>query len=82
MPNLAESFGLVHLESIVRLVPLITTPNRGSVVRDGVDGFFVQIPDASALNDRIQQIFQNRLLRRQMAWECFDDRLLSALRVY
>ena len=80
MPTLAESFGLVHLESIARLVPLITTPNRGSVVRDGVDGFIVQIRDASALSDRIQQIVQNRLLRRQMAWECFGDRLLSALR--
>ena len=92
LPTLADSFGLVHLEAMACGVPVITTPNCGSVVRDGVDGFIVPIRDASALADRIQQLIQDRLLRHQMSvaasqraleftWARYGERLLSALGV-
>ncbi len=92
LPSLAEGMALVHLEAMACGVPVITTPNCGSVVRDGVDGFIVPIRDASALADRIQQILQDRLLRHQMSvaarqrarefsWARYGERLLSALGV-
>jgi glycosyltransferase involved in cell wall biosynthesis len=90
LPTLADSFGLVHLEAMACGVPVITTPNCGSVVRDGVDGFIVPIRDASALADRMQQLVQDRQLRDQMGaaarqrareftWARYGERLLSAL---
>jgi glycosyltransferase involved in cell wall biosynthesis len=90
LPTLAEGMALVHLEAMACGVPVITTPNCGSVVRDGVDGFIVPIRDASALADRIQQLVQDRLLRHQMSvaarqrareftWARYGERLLSAL---
>jgi glycosyltransferase involved in cell wall biosynthesis len=92
LPTLAEGMALVHLESMACGVPVITTPNCGSVVRDGVDGFIVPIRDASALADRMQQLIQDRDLRDQMGaaarqrareftWARYGERLLSALAV-
>lgn len=92
LPTLAEGMALVHLEAMACGVPVISTPNCGSVVRDGVDGFIVPVRDASALADRIQQLVQDRQLRdqlgaaaRQRAWEFtwarYGERLLSVLGV-
>ena len=92
LPTLAEGMALVHLEAMACGVPVISTPNCGSVVRDGVEGFIVPVRDASALADRIQQLVQDRQLRdqlgaaaRQRAWEFtwarYGERLLSVLGV-
>ena len=54
LPTLCDSFALVHLEAMACGVPVITTPNCGSVVRDGVDGFIVPIRDAAAIADKVE----------------------------
>ena len=92
LPTLAEGMALVHLEAMACGIPVITTPNCGSVVLDGVDGFIVPIRDAFALADRMQQLVQDRQLRDQMGaaarqrareftWARYGERLLSALGV-
>lgn len=92
LPTLADSFGLVHLEAMACGVPVITTPNCGSVVRDGMDGFIVPIRDAVALADRLQQLLDDRPLRqclginararaREFTWARYSERLLSAIGV-
>ena len=89
LPTLADSFGLVHLEALACGVPVITTPNCGSVVRDGVEGFIVPIRDAKTLADRILQIVSDRALRQRMSenakaraaqftWNSYRDRLVEA----
>lgn len=89
-PTLAEGCALVHLESLACGVPVITTPNCGSIVRDGVDGYIVPIRDPIALADAIQRLLENRALRNQMAtnarerareftWARFGERLLKTL---
>lgn len=90
-PTLSESFALVHLEALASGVPVITTPNCGSVVRDGVDGFIVPIRSPESVADRVQELLGDRALRAQMSrsarsraaeftWGRFGDRLLEALR--
>jgi glycosyltransferase involved in cell wall biosynthesis len=90
LPTISDSFALVHLEALACGVPVITTPNCGSVVRDGVDGFIVPIRDAKMLAGRIEEIVNDRVLRqrmsqhareraRQFTWERYGARLLSAV---
>jgi glycosyltransferase involved in cell wall biosynthesis len=90
LPTLCDSFALVHLEAMACGVPVITTPNCGSVVRDGADGFLVPIRDAEAIADRIELLLADRALRermgrnararaREFTWERYGERLLGAL---
>ena len=67
LPTVCDSFALVHLEAMAAGIPVITTPNCGSVVRDGVDGFIVPIRDAQAIADRVEQIVSDRNLRAEMS---------------
>jgi glycosyltransferase involved in cell wall biosynthesis len=91
LPTLCEGMALVHLEALACGLPVITTPNCGSVVRDGVDGFIVPIRDAEALAERIEQLLTNDSLRNQLSenarmrareftWEKYSDRLLNAVK--
>ncbi len=93
LPTLAEGMALVHLEAMACGVPVITTPNCGSVVRNNIDGFVVPIRDGEALANRIQQLLENRTLRDRMGlsarerardytWACYGQRLLDALGVF
>jgi len=52
-PTVCDGFGLVQIEALAAGLPVITTPNAGSVVRDGVEGYIVPIRNAEALADRI-----------------------------
>ena len=46
-------------------VPVITTPNAGSIVRNGVDGFIVPIRSPDALADAIARYQMDRKLLSQ-----------------
>jgi glycosyltransferase involved in cell wall biosynthesis len=89
LPTLSDGFALAHLEALACAVPVITTPNCGSVVRDGIDGFIVPIRDPEALADAIERIVTNPNLRSRMSqnarararehtWEKYGERLLHA----
>jgi glycosyltransferase involved in cell wall biosynthesis len=67
LPSLCEGFALAHLEALASGVPVITTPNCGSVVRDGIDGLIVPIRNPAALANAIESIITNRQLRAQMS---------------
>ncbi len=89
LPTLAEGFAIVHLEALACGLPIVTTPNSGSKVRDGEEGFIVPVRDASALADRLEQLITDRRLRESMSraarkhageltWSHFGERLLAA----
>jgi glycosyltransferase involved in cell wall biosynthesis len=90
LPTLSESFALVHLEALACGVPVITTPNCGSTVQDGIEGFIVPIRDPETLANRIERVLADRGLRerlslaaveraREFTWECYSKRLLAAI---
>ncbi len=90
LPSLCEGMAMVTLEAMAVGLPVITTPNAGSVVRDGIDGLIVPARNAAALADAIEKILTERCLRETMSrnareraaaftWERYEDRLIGAL---
>ena len=56
----------VILEAMALGLPVITTPNSGSIVRDGKEGFVVPIRDVEALRERIAHLRENPGVRARM----------------
>jgi glycosyltransferase involved in cell wall biosynthesis len=90
-PSLHEGSAFVTYEALASGLPVITTPNAGSVVRDGVEGRIVPIRDVEALMAAIKQLHGDPALRRTMAqaarvraeqftWNHYADRLAAFLR--
>ncbi|HZX31373.1 MAG TPA: glycosyltransferase family 4 protein, partial [Rhodocyclaceae bacterium] len=65
-PSLLEGMPLVVLEAMATGLPVITTENAASVVRDGIDGYVVPIRDVETLKDKIRALYLDRGLREQM----------------
>lgn len=75
LPSICEGSAIVTYEALASGVPVITTPNAGSVVRDGLDGFIVPIRDVDALADRLETMALNPRLRADMSREARDSAL-------
>jgi len=88
-PSIEEGSALVPYEAMACGLPILTTPNAGSVARNGIDGFIVPIRDVDALCDGLQRLRDDEALRSQMSrsalawaseftWDRYRSRLLSA----
>jgi glycosyltransferase involved in cell wall biosynthesis len=92
LPSICEGSATVTYEALAAGLPVICTPNTGSVVRDEVEGFIVPIRDSEAMTERILQLAQDEELRRVMgakartrydrvaSLEAYAERLLSAVK--
>ncbi len=91
LPSLCEGSATVTYEALRCGLPVICTPNTGSVIRDGVEGFLVPVRDARAIVDRLEVLAgAPRRLRemgqaacrraQEFTLECYRDRLLTALK--
>jgi len=65
-PSLVEGSSLTIYEAMASGLPVVTTPNSGSVVRDGVDGFVVPAGDLDALCERVELLARDPSLRVDM----------------
>jgi glycosyltransferase involved in cell wall biosynthesis len=65
-PSLAEGSALVTYEALASELPIITTPNSGSVARDGIDGFLVPAGDVDAIAERLALLHAEPAVRRAM----------------
>jgi glycosyltransferase involved in cell wall biosynthesis len=90
LPSIHEGSALVIYEALASGLPVITTPNAGSIVRDGEEGFIVPIRDVETLMDRILRLYENKELRHTMSskarvraldytWNHYRDRLSTLL---
>ena len=90
LPSICEGSALVTYEALAAGVPVITTRNSGSVVRDGKDGFVVPIRDAAALAEKIERLVHDRTLLAEMSLSAraraaemdlarYSDNLLAAI---
>ena len=67
LPSLCEGSAVAAYEAMTAGLPVIATPNTGTVVRDGLDGFIVDIQDASAIATKVELLAKNRELLNIMA---------------
>ena len=88
-PSIEEGSALVNYEAMEGGLPVVTTPNAGSVARDGEDGFIVTIRDIDALCYRLERLRRDDALRMrlgraarerasQFTWETYGTRLVEA----
>jgi glycosyltransferase involved in cell wall biosynthesis len=91
LPSLCEGSATVTYEALAMGVPVICTPNAGSVVRDGIDGYIVPIRDCGAIAERIKLLEQNNTLRaglginalktaHEYSFPMYSNRLIGALK--
>lgn len=91
MPSIAEGSVTVSYEALAGGLPVVTTPNAGTVVRDGKEGFVVPVADSDALADRIERLATEPGLRaamsaeakargREFTWDRYAERLIEAVR--
>lgn len=94
-PSLYEGSAIAVYEALASGLPVITTPNTGSIVREGVEGYVVPIRDVGAIEEKLLLLYENpdrcaelgRNARRraeQFTWRHYRERLaglaLEALR--
>ena len=88
LPSIVEGSAKTTYEAMAAGLPVVTTLNAGSVVRDGVDGFIVPIRDQDALKLRLLFLYENRDAARAMgeaarkrvrdfSWETYESRLMD-----
>ncbi|MBI5183637.1 MAG: glycosyltransferase family 4 protein [Nitrospinae bacterium] len=88
LPSIVNSEPLVTYQAMACGLPLIVTPNAGSMVRDNIDGFIVPIRDAEAIAQKILYLYQNRDILnkmgeracayiREFTWERYERGLIS-----
>jgi glycosyltransferase involved in cell wall biosynthesis len=59
LPTISDGFALTQLEAMAHGLPVITTPNCGRVVTEGVDGFIIPPRNATALADQLRTLLED-----------------------
>ena len=86
LPSVDEGFGYVVLEAMSHGLPVIVTRNVGATdcLREGVDGFIVNIRDPEALREKILYLYEHAGERKSMGeaartqalkftWDAYGD---------
>jgi len=66
-PSLHEGSALAIYEALASGLPVVTTPNAGSVVEEGRQGFLVAPGLVEPLRERIRELAEDDALRRRLA---------------
>jgi alpha-maltose-1-phosphate synthase len=66
LPSIEEGSALVCYEALACGLPVVTTPNAGSPLRNGEEGLIVPVRDVDALAGSLEQLRANPALRRTM----------------
>jgi glycosyltransferase involved in cell wall biosynthesis len=67
LPSICEGSATVTYEALACGLPVVCTPNTGSVVRDGIDGFIVPVRDSDAIVEKLELLAGRADLRREMS---------------
>jgi glycosyltransferase involved in cell wall biosynthesis len=89
-PSLAEGSAGVTAEALGAGLPVVTTPEAGSIVREGIDGHIIASRDPERLASAIASIVDDREKRQEMSaaarlraqeftWDGFAQTVLEAI---
>lgn len=67
LPSLCEGSAAVCYEALASALPVVCTPNTGSVVRDGEEGFIVPASDPAAIVERLERLIDDSSLYEEMS---------------
>lgn len=59
LPSLCEGSAMVTYEALSLGIPIITTYNAGSLVRDKIDGFIIKPRDSHAIAEKLLTLYQD-----------------------
>jgi len=90
LPSVCEGSATATYEAIANGIPVLCTPNTGSVIEDGRQGFVVPLRDEAAIAERLLQLSEDRSLlarlskqalelSREFTVQQYANRLLQAL---
>ncbi len=91
LPSICEGSALATYEALASGVPVITTPNAGSVVRNDIDGFIVPIRDSAAISEKLDVLYHDRDLlgymsrnarkyaEENLSYPVFSERFIQAI---
>lgn len=85
LPSICEGSATVTYEAMARGLPIICTPNTGSIVRNGIDGWIVPAGDVQAIVNRLTQMIQEPdclvggPINPEITLQAYRQRLLAAL---
>lgn len=66
LPSLCEGSATAVYEALAASLPVVCTPNSGSVVRDGTDGIIVPAADSESIVAALTRLTADPALRRHM----------------
>jgi glycosyltransferase involved in cell wall biosynthesis len=72
LPSICEGSATVCYEAMAAGLPVIATPNAGTVVRDGIDGFLVPPADAPAIAERLTRFLCDASLLRAASSQALE----------
>lgn len=82
LPSLCEGSATVVYEALATGLPVITTPNTGSVVQNGVNGWIIPIRDPDTLSRLIETYLYDQNLLQQHRQSVLKSRAILSLSRY
>ena len=67
LPSLCEGSATAAYEALACGLPVIATPNTGTIVRDGVEGFIVPTRDVGGIVKSLEKLVNDRNFLREMS---------------
>jgi len=82
LPSLCEGSATVIYEALAAGLPVVTTPNAGSIIRDGIEGFIVPIKNSEILAEKLKYLDENRHLVFEMGQRATQRSYFGSLDAY
>jgi glycosyltransferase involved in cell wall biosynthesis len=82
LPSVCEGSATVTYEALACGLPVICTPNAGSIVRDGVDGFLVPARDTGAMVTRLELLASSPALWQSLSHNARERAVFGSTMAY
>jgi glycosyltransferase involved in cell wall biosynthesis len=82
LPSICEGSATVTYEALAAGLPVITTPNAGSIVEDGVSGFLIPPSDTGLMVEMLARLALDRALLNKMSIDAVERAQFGSYSAY